>query len=282
MAQQSELPDQSTNEYTQIAPSQIDDLTYVTPNSAPIFNTGQNQYLPAITGIITVSKPHSSEKSTSYNMDFPDISPTMSNPYIGSNTNVVYIQQTSGYNNTVIANQSGQTNFIDMYISGDLNNININQGYTVNSLGFATESFTISDMNMMGLSVIGNNNTVISQQTGLSNSAIINIAGSTNVSTILQAGNNNESYNIINGDGNALNVTQIGNNHSSNINLYGNGNIASVTQIGSAPMTASLSLTNLGGANNVNVSQIGNNSQSYSLQQTCLNPAGCNITIIQH
>ena len=202
-------------------------------------------------------------------------------PYIGTNTNGVYITQSSGSINQVTANQSGHGNYMELNVTGSSNTVRAGQGYTFNTIGIASESLTASNYNVLGLSVNGSSNNVTTTQLGTSNSAIISVTGGTNTVIVAQNGNNNQEYNIINGNGNALTVSQTGNNHIAAVNLYGNGNVASVSQTGPAAMGAVLSLTNAGGPNNITVSQTGSTSQNFSLQQTCTNGAGCNATVTQ-
>ena len=250
--------------------------TTVTTTTTPVTTTNYSDG----TSTTTNGTPSSTSTTTyNYTVTGPAHQPT--SPYTGTNTNGVYITQSSGSSNTVSAYQSGHGNYTELNISGTNNSINAGQGYTFNSIGIASESLTASNYNVLGISVAGSSNNITASQLGTANSAIINVAGGTNAVTVNQNGNNNQEYNIINGSGNALSVSQTGNNHIAAVNLYGNSNIATVTQNGSAAMGAVLSLTNSGGPNNVNVIQTGSTSQNFSLQQTCTNGAGCNATVTQ-
>ena len=244
----------------------------VTPITTTTYSDGSTTTTPGTTTTTSTT-------TWNYTVTGPANGPT--SPYAGTNTNGVYITQSTGSSNTVSAYQSGHGNYESINLSGTGNTINAGQGYTFNTIGIASESLTVSNYNVLGLSVTGNSNNVTTTQLGTANSAIINVAGGTNTITVAQNGNNNQEYNIINGSGNALSVSQTGNNHIVAVNLYGNSNVATVTQNGSAAMGAVLSLTNSGGPNIVNVSQTGTTSQNFSLQQTCSNPAGCNATVTQ-
>jgi len=248
--------------------------TTVTPVTTNTYSDGSTT--------TTNGTPTSTQTTTyTYSITPATINNSMTNPYAGSTTNAVYINQTSGsYSNVLTASQYGQGNLIEMYVNGEGNNLNAAQGYTINSLGVPSQS-TASNSNTVGITILGNNNTVTTQQIGNNNTTVASITGNSNPTTVVQTGNNNQSFNLINGGGNALTVSQTGNNNVSSINLYGASNVASVTQSGSAPMSSLLNLTNAGGANNVNVTQTGATSQSYILQQTCSNPAGCSVSIHQ-
>jgi len=203
-------------------------------------------------------------------------------PYVGTNTNGVYITQVnSGSSNVVKADQSGHGNYETISLGGSNNAINAGQGFTYNSIGVPAESVTPSNYNVLGLTVSGNSNSVTTSQLGTANSAIISVSGNSNSVVVNQNGNNNQEYSLLNGNGNALSVSQTGNNHIAAINLYGNNNNATVTQSGTAQMGAIISLTNNGGANTVNAIQTGSTSQNYSLQQTCTTSSGCNTTVTQ-
>jgi len=261
------------NSYTVIGTSTP---TTVTVNITPITTT---TYSDGST--TTSSGTTTSTQSTTYNYTVVGPIQPPTSPYIGTNTNGVYITQSSGSANQVTANQSGHDNYMELNVTGSSNTVHAGQGYTFNTIGIASESLTASNYNVLGLSVTGNSNNITTTQLGTANSAIINVAGGTNTITVAQNGNNNQEYNIINGSGNALSVSQTGNNHIAAVNLYGNSNVATVTQNGSAPMGAVLSLTNAGGPNNINVVQTGTISQNFSLQQTCTNGAGCMATVTQ-
>jgi len=243
--------------------------TVTTTTSTPVTTT---TYSDGSSTSSTGSTTTTHTTNLTYNITPSSITPAMVNPYANTGSNAVYINQVTGsYSNVLTATQYGHGNLMEIYLNGEGNTINASEGTsTVNSVSSAT-----------GLNVSGNNNSLTTQQTGTGNSAIVSITGNNNTANVVQAGNTNQSYNIISGNGNALAVNQTGNSNVSSINLSGNGNTASVTQNGLAPMSSVLNLTNAGGANNVTVNQTGSTSQSYVLQQTCTNPAGCSVSISQ-
>jgi len=203
------------------------------------------------------------------------------NPNAGTNRNSVYITQVSaGSNDKLQADQSGHGNYTSISLSGNNNTINAGQGYTYNSIGTASESFTTSNYNLLGLSVAGNNNTTTTSQIGSTNSAIINISGNNNTATVNQNGNNNQAYNLLNGNNNTSTIIQTGNLNLASVNLYGDGNNASVSQTGNNHGVV-VSLTNAGGPNTATIVQTGN-GDAYSLQQTCTSPSGCSVTAIRN
>jgi hypothetical protein len=219
--------------------------------------------------------------SVTYNYTVTGPSNPPVSPNAGTNTNSVYIQQVNaGASNKVTANQSGHGNYESISLGGSNNNINIGQGYTFNQTGVASEAANASIENIMGLTVLGNSNTVINSQVGTANSIIASVTGNTNNVGLNQQGNNNQAYSVINGNGNALSIGQLGNSNIAAVNLYGNNNMAIVTQTGNNH-GAVLNLINAGGANTVSVTQTGT-GDAYSLQQTCTNPAGCGVTIIRN
>lgn len=251
-------------------------ITTVTTTTTPVTtSTWSDGSTTTSTGTPVVT----TTSTTNYTVTGPTIKPTDVNPFNGTTNSGVYITQSSGYNNTVNANQSGHGNLQEISLAGSSNNIKAAQGYTFNSIGIASESAEQSNFNVLGINVTGNSNTVLSQQVGSTNSSIINISGNGNSASVTQNGNNNQSYNLISGNSNSLTVSQNGNNALASINLYGNGNTASITQTGS--QATLLNLTNAGGPNNVSVTQSGASTQVYSVQQTCTTPAGCSATIVQ-
>jgi ABC-type thiamine transport system ATPase subunit len=93
-----------------------------------------------------------------------------------------------------------------------------------------------------------------------------------------KTGTGNISYNVINGYWNTINNTQNGSDNFSLINITGDNNSATVNQTGSGHSTL---LNLIGNRNNVSVTQTGI-GDTYSLQQTCTNPAGCSVSVIRN
>lgn len=233
-------------------------------------------------GSTTTSNGTSSSSTTvtwDYTVTGPANPPT--SPYLNDNKNGVYITQTNaGSANIIKAYQSGHGNYASITFGESNNNINVGQGYTFSTLGVPTESQTVSNFNVTGVTVSGGSNNVTNSQLGLTNSSLINISGNTNAYTVNQNGNSNQTYGLINGNSNLFNISQSGNTNLASINLYGNGNSASINQTGNNH-GAVLNLVNAGGANTVNVTQTGT-GDAYSLQQTCTNPAGCSVSVIRN
>lgn len=213
-----------------------------------------------------------------------NLTPADRNPYRGTLVNAIDINQTIGSaNNTIQATQKGAGNNIEMTVSGTGNNVSANQGFTVNTLGVPSESTMVSNNNFAAISVTGNNNSVTSQQTGLMNSIIIGVSGNYNSASVNQSGNNNQSYTTISGSNNSSTVGQTGNSNLSAITMTGNGNNATVTQSGNYANGALLNLTNAGGPSTVNLIQQANTQgQTFVVEQTCTNGAGCSVSVRQN
>jgi hypothetical protein len=229
----------------------------------------------------TTTSNGDSTTTTSVTFNYTVTGPTNPpvSPNAGTNKNSVYITQiNAGSSNKVTADQSGHGNYESVSLGGSNNNINLGQGYTFSTTGVATES-SISNNNLIGLTLSGNSNTITNSQVGSSNSSIMTVTGNSNTTTSTQTGNSNQGYSTINGAGNVMTIGQNGNSNIASANLYGNNNVASITQTGNNHGTV-LNLINAGGANNVSVIQTGV-GDAYSLQQTCTNPAGCSVSVIR-
>jgi hypothetical protein len=233
-------------------------------------------------GTTTTSNGNSTTTTTTtfnYTVTGPNTPPV--SPYVGTNTNGVYITQVNaGANNNVTTDQSGHGNYEGVSLGGSNNIIRLGQGYTFNTSGVATESNTASNYNLSAATVSGNFNGIVNSQVGTSNSSIISATGTYNSLLATQTGNNNQVYSTISGNNNSLSFGQTGNGNIAAANLYGNNNVASITQTGNNH-GAVLNLINAGGANTVSVVQTGN-GDAYSLQQTCTNPVGCSVSVIRN
>jgi hypothetical protein len=254
------------------------DTTTTTPVTTTYYSDGS-------TTVTNGNSTTSQTVTTTYSIinNSPISSPAYNNLYRGTNKNSIYIEQVSGSAvNTIQATQKGAGNNIEMWVYGTNNKVSANQGYTVNSLGVPSESTMISNNNFTAINVSGNNNNVTSQQTGSLNSSVTAILGNYNNSTTIQSGNNNQSYSSVNsGNNNTASVNQNGSNNLSLINLYGNGNNATVSQTGNNNGSL-ISATNAGGPVTVNLLQQAiTQGQTFVVQQTCTNGAGCSVTINQ-
>jgi hypothetical protein len=231
----------------------------------------------------TTTSNGSSTTTTNTTWNYTVTGPTHApvSPNVGTNRNSVYITQTNaGANNNVTTDQSGHGNYESVSLGGSNNIVRLGQGYTFSTSGVATESSTASNYNLSAVTVSGNFIGIVNSQVGASNSAIVSATGNYNSLLSTQTGNNNQVYSIISGNNNSLTFGQSGNGNIASANLFGNNNVATVTQTGNNHGTV-LNLINAGGANNVSVIQTGT-GDTYSLQQTCTNPAGCSVSVIRN
>ena len=127
----------------------------------------------------------------------------------------------------------------------------------------------------------GNGNTVSLNQLSNTNTASVKLTCDINtVNLTQQTGTLNKSYITINGNWNTVNNTQTGGSNLAIVNISGDNNTATINQTGNSH-SALLNLINAGGANTVSVTQTGN-GDTYSLQQTCTNPAGCSVSVVRN
>jgi hypothetical protein len=194
--------------------------------------------------------------------------------------NEIQIEQI-GDNNTITIRQGvilGAKNRIELYSNGDSNSYNLNQSYTTGGTAVGD-----SGNHYMYLNVIGNNNTVTKQQTGTTNFNETTVSGNTNNLTNIQQGNSPKIlFQNVNGNSNTVTTNQKDTgNHYLDINLTGNGHNVNAVQEGTGNHAATIQFTNSGGASSLNLNQSGSTSQTYSIDQSCTNPAGCSTTITQ-
>jgi hypothetical protein len=184
-----------------------------------------------------------------------------------SRNNELYIDQTYGTNNTVTIVQEGTKNRIDFTLSGNNNVVNNNQvgrNYLKQEIPGWGNSVTTIQSNTVGSNyaetkIQGNGNTVNHQQTGPGNHIL---------------------FSNVQGDINTVTTTQSGNvGHFADIKLTGNNNSALLTQSGNITNNAVIDLTNAGGPASIDLQQSG--GKSFSIIQSCINPAGCSTTIRQ-
>ena len=255
--------------------------TVTTTNTTPVTTTNYSD------GTSTVS--NGTVSTTTNTVETYTITPNQSltpadlNRYRGTLVNAITINQPMGSaNNAIQATQKGTGNDIEMTVSGVSNRVSANQGFTVNSIGTPSESTTISNNNFAAISVYGNNNNVTSQQTGLMNSTILGVTGNYNTVTSTQNGNNNQSYASINGNNTTTSVNQNGNSNISAITSMGPNNNITVGQTGNSN-GALISVANQGGASTVNLLQQAiTQGQTFVVQQTCTNGAGCSVSVQQN
>lgn len=232
--------------------------------------------------------------------------------------NSIYVDQV-GDNNTIAITQTGYNNSIQginqqrAKLYGNSNNITIKQGNSSDSLGknlikleinTGSNSNTVnllqgylvngtmnasdSDGHIISLGLTGSSNQVNLYQTndGGSNSghfAEMNITGSGNNITVNQKNNSTKTFfGSVTGSSNTVSATQQGTGTDFlDLTLTGNGHNVTTNQQGSGNHAATLDLTNAGGSSTVTMTQQGSTAQTYSLQQSCANPAGCSTSITQ-
>ena len=195
--------------------------------------------------------------------------------------NEINIEQI-GDNNTFMIRQgvtvSGK-NRIELYSNGNYNTLNLNQGYTTTG----TVSAGDSNDHYLSLNLSGNTNAVTTQQTGTSKWNEINLTGNNNSLTNLQTGTGAKIlFQSVNGNNNTINTNQKdGGNQYLDIKLTGAGHSVTAVQEGTGNHAATIDFTNTGGASSLNLNQLGSTAQTYSIQQSCTNAAGCNTSITQ-
>ena len=195
--------------------------------------------------------------------------------------NEIQIEQI-GDNNNITIRQGitlGGKNRIELYSNGDSNTYNLNQGYITNG----TVSANDDNNHYLYLNVTGSNNNVTKQQTGTTNFNETTVSGNTNNLTNIQQGNSPKIlFQTVSGNNNTVTTNQKdGGQHYLDISLTGNGHNVNATQQGAGNHAATINFTNSGGASSLNLNQTGSTNQTYSIQQSCTNPAGCATTITQ-
>lgn len=184
-----------------------------------------------------------------------------------SYNNILYIEQTYGSNNQVTITQSGVKNRIDFTLNGNGNVVNTTQ--------------TGSNYLKEEIPGWGNNVTINQSNTALTNYAETKIQGNGNTVNHTQTGPGNHIlFSSSAGDINTVNVSQSGNaGHYAETKLTGNWNNVKVEQFGNTANKANIDVTNAGGPATVDLQQTG--GRSFTIIQSCTNPAGCSTTVRQ-
>jgi hypothetical protein len=229
--------------------------TYFAP-PAPVYSSG-------ITGAQTARK--NSETTQRLNQNGNEINVDQ----IGDNNSITIRQGVSA---------TGK-NRIELYSNGSSNTYNLNQGYLTDG----TVAGGDSSNHYLYLNVTGSNNTITKQQSGTTNFNETTVSGNTNNLTNIQQGNSPKIlFQNINGNSNTVTTNQKDTgNHYLDINLTGTGHNVNAIQQGSGSHAATIQFTNSGGASSLNLNQSGATNQTYSIQQSCTNPAGCSATVTQ-
>ena len=185
-----------------------------------------------------------------------------------SYNNELYITQSYGTNNNVTITQIGDKNKIEFTLDGNnnvVNNTQTGRNYLKQEIPGWGNNVTTNQSNTSGgpnyaeTKIQGNGNTVNHTQTGTGNHILFSRAT---------------------GDINTVTTNQSGSaGHFADITLTGNHNSATVTQSGNTANNAVIDLTNAGGPASVDLQQTG--GKSFSIIQSCANPAGCTTVVRQ-
>jgi hypothetical protein len=200
---------------------------------------------------------------------------------LNQNGNEINIDQIGDNNSITIRQGVSATgkNRIELYSNGSSNTYNLNQGYLTDGTVVGGDSSN----HYLYLNVTGSNNTITKQQIGTTNFNETTVSGNTNNLTNIQQGNSPKILfqNIV-GNSNTVTTNQKDTgNHYLDINLTGTGHNVNAIQQGSGNHAATINFTNSGGASSLNLNQSGATNQTYSIQQSCTNPAGCSATVTQ-
>lgn len=184
-----------------------------------------------------------------------------------SYNNMLYIDQTYGSNNVVSITQEGVKNRIDFTLAGNGNSV--------------TNTQTGSNYLKIDIPGWGNNITTSQSNTTLTNYAETKIQGNGNTINHQQTGSGNHIlFSSSTGDINSINSTQSGTaGHTLDVKLTGHWNSVTSSQTGNTSNNAYIDLTNAGGAASVDLQQTG--GKSFSIIQSCANPAGCSTVVRQ-
>ncbi len=225
--------------------------------------------------------------------------PTYSRTAPNTGGNSVYIKQVyagtspqvsitqDGNNNAVTGTDSGWATVdgngsiisIQQYGQGNITGVKMNAWG--NNIDIKQKGASGGDVNnnIFNLESQGNGNAVTLQQQTNTNTASVKMTYDINTVNLTQkGGTGNTGYVTINGYWNTVNETQNGNNNLSLVNISGDNNSATVNQTGNNHSTL---LNLIGNKNTVSVTQTGA-GDTYSLQQTCTNPAGCSVSVIRN
>jgi hypothetical protein len=252
-----------SNGSTYVSTFTTTELTGIRINANGTLDVGAPVYSSGITGAQTARK--NSETTQRLNQSGNEINIDQ----IGDNNNITIRQGVSA---------TGK-NRIELYSNGSSNTYNLNQGYLTDGTVMGGDSSN----HYLYLNVTGSNNTITKQQTGTTNFNETTVSGNTNNLTNIQQGNSPKILfqNIV-GNSNTVTTNQKDTgNHYLDISLTGTGHNVNAIQEGTGSHAATIQFTNSGGASSLNLNQSGATNQTYSIQQSCTNPAGCSATVTQ-
>ncbi len=205
--------------------------------------------------------------------------------YAGSNTSVTLEQD--GNNNAITGTDSGWATVdgnnsaisVKQFGTGNITGLKMNAwGNNIDIKQRTAASGDVAN-NLFNLESAGNGNAITAQQQSNTNTAAVKITYDINTVNVTQkGGTGNASYVTVNGYWNTVNNTQNGSDNFSLVNISGDNNSATVNQTGTGHSTL---LNLIGNKNTVSVTQTGT-GDTYSLQQTCTNPAGCGVSVIRN
>jgi hypothetical protein len=189
-----------------------------------------------------------------------------------------------GDNNSITLRQGTGTNRMTVYANGNDNALNLNQGYLTDG----AVSINDSNTHYLNLNLSGNSNNITTRQTNGSIAAPghyneTTVSGNSNILNLQQQGTGGKTlFTNVNGSNNTVAANQKdAGQHYLDVRLLGNGHTVNAIQEGAGNHAATINLTNTGGSSTVNMNQLGTTAQTYSIEQSCTNPAGCSTTIIQ-
>jgi hypothetical protein len=189
-----------------------------------------------------------------------------------------------GENNTITLRQGTGTNRMSVYANGDNNTLNLNQGYLTDG----AVSINDSNTHYLNLNLSGNSNNITTRQTNGSIAAPghyneTTVSGNSNILNLQQQGTGSKTlFTNVNGNNNTVTANQKdAGQHYLDVRLLGNGHTVNAIQEGAGNHAATINLSNTGGSSIVNMNQLGTTAQTYSIEQSCTNPAGCTTTITQ-
>ena len=195
--------------------------------------------------------------------------------------NLVDIEQI-GDSNTITIRQGSSLagkNRMEVYANGDGNTLNLNQGYSPSGVVSGNDT----NNHYLNLNLMGNTNNITTRQTGSPQYMETTVSGNSNVLNLQQQDSGSKTlFTNITGNSNSVTANQKdAGQHYLDIRLQGNGHTVTAVQQGSGNHAATIDLTNSGGSSNLNLNQLGATNQTYSITESCVNPAGCNTTITQ-
>ena len=204
----------------------------------------------------------------------------------GQHGNEIYVEQ-AGSNNTFDIRQGATTSGkarIELYATGDNNTFNLNQGKNTDG----TTPLLDSNNHYLYFNLNGNSNNVTTKQvdgttSGTGHFNHSSVAGSNNSILNLQTGSGSKTlFQSVTGNNNTVSTTQQDSGqHYLDLKLTGAGHNPTILQSGTGNHAATIDLTNSGGAGTLNLNQSGSTNQVYSIQQSCVNAAGCSTTVTQ-